>query len=339
MTSDDAHAWVEAYFANIGWLPFDPTPLTGSDAARAVALPWAPHPVAQDPNALNDKPRDAAGDTASSATTANQQKQNGATSSSGGVLTRAIWLGAIVLALIAASSAVAPWLLRAGRRRKRIRRARDAGPEPLWDELADTARDLGIGWSSARTPRQVTVWLGELVPTEVTRASLARLSQAVERARYAGGGERGLAGAAQLVGIRRGSRFGAIGADRGRRAGREMAGTTTARVSVTGPRTQGPVNEAGHLARDATGSAQHRQPVALAGSSASKQSERAQTAASRGQRVRTHSADPLAAGPVRIRRSDGEAGLPSAIESPVAGPGRGGRTCPRPNRWPAATCG
>ena len=44
VTSDDAHAWVEAYFTGIGWLPFDPTPLTGADAARAVALPWAPHP-------------------------------------------------------------------------------------------------------------------------------------------------------------------------------------------------------------------------------------------------------------------------------------------------------
>jgi len=32
------------YFTGIGWVPFDPTPLTGADAARAVALPWAPHP-------------------------------------------------------------------------------------------------------------------------------------------------------------------------------------------------------------------------------------------------------------------------------------------------------
>ncbi len=45
VTSDDAHAWVEAYFQGVGWVPFDPTPLTGADAGRAVALPWAPHPA------------------------------------------------------------------------------------------------------------------------------------------------------------------------------------------------------------------------------------------------------------------------------------------------------
>ena len=35
ITSDDAHAWVEVYFENLGWVPFDPTPIA---AGRAVAL-------------------------------------------------------------------------------------------------------------------------------------------------------------------------------------------------------------------------------------------------------------------------------------------------------------
>ncbi|MCW2695133.1 MAG: Transglutaminase, partial [Modestobacter sp.] len=39
VTSDDAHAWVEAWFSGVGWVPFDPTPIS---AQRAVPLEWAP---------------------------------------------------------------------------------------------------------------------------------------------------------------------------------------------------------------------------------------------------------------------------------------------------------
>ncbi|WP_324277394.1 transglutaminase-like domain-containing protein [Blastococcus brunescens] len=39
ITSDDAHAWVEVYFEDLGWVPFDPTPIARD---RAVDLPWAP---------------------------------------------------------------------------------------------------------------------------------------------------------------------------------------------------------------------------------------------------------------------------------------------------------
>src|SRR3712207_6550111 len=41
VTSDDAHAWVEVYFDDLGWIPYDPTPI---DTDRAVELPWAPRP-------------------------------------------------------------------------------------------------------------------------------------------------------------------------------------------------------------------------------------------------------------------------------------------------------
>ena len=39
ITTDDAHAWVEVYFQGLGWVPFDPTPIS---TERAVDLPWAP---------------------------------------------------------------------------------------------------------------------------------------------------------------------------------------------------------------------------------------------------------------------------------------------------------
>ena len=40
VTTDDAHAWVEAYFAGVGWVPFDPTPLAGyTDGTMTFKLP------------------------------------------------------------------------------------------------------------------------------------------------------------------------------------------------------------------------------------------------------------------------------------------------------------
>ncbi|MEX5721886.1 transglutaminase family protein, partial [Geodermatophilus maliterrae] len=45
VTSDDAHAWVEVHFDDLGWIPFDPTPI---DTERAVELPWAPRPADQE---------------------------------------------------------------------------------------------------------------------------------------------------------------------------------------------------------------------------------------------------------------------------------------------------
>ena len=189
VTSDDAHAWVEAYFTGIGWVPFDPTPLTGVDAARAVALPWAPHPAAVGGSNDEEKARAdaqaaaaAAGDPAAT-TTSNATSTNRA---SGGANTSWLVLAAIVLAVLLA--AMVPAVLRIRRRRQRLHRARLYGPEPLWDELADTVRDLGFGWSDARTMRQVTVWLGELLPADQSRTigtALASLADAVERERYA----------------------------------------------------------------------------------------------------------------------------------------------------------
>ena len=42
--TSDAHSWVEAWFAGVGWVPFDPTPAAGLAAGAADGMPWAPHP-------------------------------------------------------------------------------------------------------------------------------------------------------------------------------------------------------------------------------------------------------------------------------------------------------
>ncbi|MEP6598881.1 MAG: DUF3488 and transglutaminase-like domain-containing protein [Actinomycetota bacterium] len=190
VTTNDAHAWVEAYFGTVGWVPFDPTPLTGADAGRAVTLGWAPHPNANstatptDPNARNsDQP------------SGQPQASSGAVgrgsgrSSSGGLLGWPFW-SAIVVLLVLIVVGLLPALIRWLRHRRRLRAAVDPahGPDPLWAELADTAVDLGYVWSPVRTPRQVVSWLARDGVSGPADESLRSLAGAVETARYAGPG-------------------------------------------------------------------------------------------------------------------------------------------------------
>jgi transglutaminase-like putative cysteine protease len=182
ITNDDAHAWVEAYFAGIGWLPFDPTPL--SDTGRAATIPWAPKPtstlpggpatrtsLARRPTTSENRGSDAGGGNVSQAT------------GDSGAGTWVGWLIAGIAALIVLVGLL-PGGVRLWRRRRRLRAAaRD--PDPLWQELADTAVDLGYVWSPVRTPRQVVTWLRREGVRGPAEGSLQTLAGAVERSRYA----------------------------------------------------------------------------------------------------------------------------------------------------------
>jgi transglutaminase-like putative cysteine protease len=159
VTSHDAHAWVEVYFAGLGWVPFDPTPL---GIGRAVTLPWAPR----------------ADTTASTATASSAPAAATATGALASArldkgtpfvplnlpterpawVTPVIATGGGLLALLLLGSL--PGLLR---RRRRRRALADGGAGALWDELAATARDLGIPWQPSATPRQTARRLAELV--------------------------------------------------------------------------------------------------------------------------------------------------------------------------------
>ncbi|MGY1793725.1 transglutaminaseTgpA domain-containing protein [Geodermatophilus sp. SYSU D00525] len=182
VTSDDAHAWVEVYFDDLGWVPFDPTPI---DSERAVDLPWAPRPADQE---VLERPQDVptAPTAPQSVPTPQRDRVDGATPQ--GTTTaaqtssaRPVLLAAGVLLGLAALLA-APAGARALQRRRRVA---GGSPAALWDELAATARDLGLPWDPAQTPRQ----------------QAAALSRTLDGVAVAGGAHgAGVPGAADAIG-------------------------------------------------------------------------------------------------------------------------------------------
>jgi hypothetical protein len=159
ITSHDAHAWVEVYFAGLGWVPFDPTPL---GIGRAVTLPWAPRA-----DSVNTPATATSGATAATATAAlGSAKLDKGTpyvplnlpTERPAWVTPVISVGAGLLALLLLGSL--PWLVR---RRRRRRALTDGGAAALWDELQAIARDLGIPEQPSATPRQTARRLAERV--------------------------------------------------------------------------------------------------------------------------------------------------------------------------------
>ncbi len=184
VTTTDAHAWVEAYFQGVGWVPFDPTPIAGLDGGNQSDIDYAPHDYASTGGsaAASSSGRGRQAPTGPEATIPTSSSAPVAAASHSGAAGASLWwaLGVVLFALLA----LTPAALRQVRRRRRIRAARDGDPDPLWDELSDTAVDLGYVWSPARSPRQVAGWLARDVRAPQALQSLA---SAVENRRYGPG--------------------------------------------------------------------------------------------------------------------------------------------------------
>ncbi|HEY0169045.1 MAG TPA: DUF3488 and transglutaminase-like domain-containing protein [Jatrophihabitans sp.] len=185
MTSD-AHSWVEVFFPQVGWVPFDPTPLVGAEASRAVALPWAPHPedAAAEETA---EPTARRTQLSSSAPADGQASQNAASEDGFGPSSAALGIALLVLLVLLVLAAVVfgPQWLRQRQRRRRLERARTTGnPEPLWLELAATATDRDALWPSTVTVGQVAGWLSRHGVDERGRAAVSAVADRVERDRF-----------------------------------------------------------------------------------------------------------------------------------------------------------
>lgn len=183
VTTDDAHAWVEVWFAGIGWIPFDPTPIA---ADRAVQLPWAPRTDAAD-DTTPDTFTPGAGAPVPAAPTAELDRDDQyapplAPQAAAQQQLRPWLLGAagtlVVLALAAVPFAV--------RRSQRAARLADGQPGALWDELLATTDDLGIELPDTSTARQLALQLAQrLAATDPAAVAAVRtLALAQERSVY-----------------------------------------------------------------------------------------------------------------------------------------------------------
>ncbi|MFL6161213.1 MAG: transglutaminaseTgpA domain-containing protein [Jatrophihabitantaceae bacterium] len=184
VTTRDAHAWVEVFFAGIGWIPFDPTPLTGVDVAREAKLGWAPHP--NQATISTAEPTANKGPSGSSSTSASSSAA--AVGGSGPTISPLVWeVGGPVTALVLLLVLVGwgPRLVRGRQRRRRLEHARSTGnPELLWLEVAASATDRNALWPRTVTVGQVPGWLGRHGVDERGQAAMQAVAATVERDRF-----------------------------------------------------------------------------------------------------------------------------------------------------------
>jgi signal recognition particle subunit SEC65 len=173
VTSDDLHAWPELYFAGVGWVPFEPT------VSRGIVPSYT---VPQGTNNTSSANPSASGN-AGHASLA-PEITNGPNSATGATVNAAQPIASAVgVTLLVVLLLLTPAFLRRLRRRSRFRKLRDEwGLAVLaWDELRDTARDLGWSVPDTETPRAFAERLREAIGDGERSDAVGRLLTAVER--------------------------------------------------------------------------------------------------------------------------------------------------------------
>jgi transglutaminase-like putative cysteine protease len=187
VTADRAHAWPELWFANAGWVRFEPTPAVRTGAPPAYADPA----IATLPTSPAETiPTSTPGATPSVSPTTSGAGTAGSTGRTGSALP---WLaaGAVLVAALAAAGATV----------SRRRRHPVWGPEEAWARLRRDAARVGVTWSDATTPRRAAEVLHAAmpdVPDGVGHQAVDQLASAVQAHRYAPDPHR--ASAAELAG-------------------------------------------------------------------------------------------------------------------------------------------
>ncbi|MGB7817868.1 MAG: transglutaminaseTgpA domain-containing protein [Ornithinibacter sp.] len=186
----DAHAWPELYFAQLGWVRFEPTPGTRSGTAPDYSLvpsetgsSSAPTPTASSATPTSESRAGREEDTTTGST---GQDTNSTTGGVGGFLSDNVAIvGVLLLGLLGA--AVVPlgaWLGR--RRAKRVSTDDAQLVEAEWQSLLLRLQDIGLVPPDGATPRQASALLGrDAYLTADENAALGRVAATLEQARYA----------------------------------------------------------------------------------------------------------------------------------------------------------
>lgn len=188
VSSADVHAWPELYFKGVGWVRFEPTPSKGFEPSFPSAPtngstsnptdPSSSAPTTPVPTTTANGPKIA--DDASTKNATLDTNPNAAPAGWGSV-------GLLVLLLIIA----APAVVRMSIRRRRIDRIR-LGVDPAgatWEELRESARDLGLAAPSSQTPKELAAALALRFATldknrDAAIAALTELRELVEDESY-----------------------------------------------------------------------------------------------------------------------------------------------------------
>ncbi|MEP6696988.1 MAG: DUF3488 and transglutaminase-like domain-containing protein [Pseudonocardiales bacterium] len=194
VTTNDAHAWVEVYFADAGWIAWDPTPL--GNTGRQTFLPYsATGPDNSGTGAGTTSSPQQEGETNKAHQISAREDREGRPSAAAAPLApkqappadhTVQWLlGTLVAVLLALAPLVCRLVARLARLRHAAGRDPRAAVNAAWDEVMATAYDLGQLIDEARTPRVAARRLAtDMSLDETAAATLRLLAAAEEQARY-----------------------------------------------------------------------------------------------------------------------------------------------------------
>lgn len=192
VTTKDAHAWPEAWFAGAGWVRFEPTPRgDGQTTIPAYAVPADPTANGgggpQGGAATPESGPDATGDVRNPQRDRLDRIDNAPLAVPDDSAVPVGRRHATSLGLLGVTALVLGLLLPRGLHVvRRRRRWRAGGADAGWQQVRDDAVDLGHVWRPADSPRAAAAALAQRHAFDApARESLGRLAAAAERARYA----------------------------------------------------------------------------------------------------------------------------------------------------------
>jgi transglutaminase-like putative cysteine protease len=180
VSTDDLHAWPELYFDTIGWVRFEPTPGRGTPPVFGSLsdAPSTTSPTSTPTSTVTPRPT-------RTSTLGPDLPDEPAPGSAQAVTRTTAIAGAWVLGvLVVAFVLLLPAIIRSSRRSRRFARLRVGGAaDAAWDEVRDTAIDLGLGWSEAETPRAFASRITRTIDVNA-RAALYRVLTAFEAQQF-----------------------------------------------------------------------------------------------------------------------------------------------------------